>query len=105
MRLLQSGATKSFEYEWSDEYKTLQDQFNACVATFDPNNLMMLLQRHPFHVDSMLQLSEYFRATGQVETAAELLRRCLHTLEAGWHPSFKPWEYPCRLSYDVPANR
>ncbi len=64
-----------FEYEWSEEYQHTQEIFNACAAGGDPNAFMMLLESHPFHVDTMLQLSEYFRATGQLEEAADMLKR------------------------------
>jgi hypothetical protein len=49
--------------------------YNACAAFGDPNSFMMLLQQKPFHIDTMLQLFEYFRATGQQEEAAEMLQR------------------------------
>ena len=71
---------REFEFEWSDEYKATQDTFAACAASGDPNSFMMLLQQKPFHVDTMLQLFEYFRATGQQEEAAEMLQRYADTV-------------------------
>ena len=122
---LETGV-RQFQFEFSTQYYDIQAAFNECVASYDPNTINALLNRHPYHVDSMLQvskainatpptrldpphspqMSEFLRATGQTEEAAGVLRRCLYTLECAWHPLFKPWDSPpCRLPWAVIANR
>lgn len=35
--------------------------FEQSQASFDPNNIMALLQQHPYHVDSLLTMHELYR--------------------------------------------
>lgn len=69
------GSVRTFHYEFSNAYFEVQEAFKHTVATYDPNNVARLLQRHPYHVDSMLQMSEFYRSTNQLDEAAGMLRR------------------------------
>jgi len=68
----------SYRFEFSEEYRKVQESYLAMVRTHDPQNIMRILQRNPFHVDSLLQLSEVNLAMGHFEQAAELVKRALH---------------------------
>jgi hypothetical protein len=41
---------RSFKFEMSPEYLSVQEMYLAMVGTFDPQNIVDLLHRHPFHV-------------------------------------------------------
>ena len=56
----------------------MQETYLAMVGTYDPQNIVRILERHPFHVDSLLQLSEVNLSMGRFEQAAELVKRALH---------------------------
>jgi hypothetical protein len=94
-----------FEYEYSDIYEHIQVQYEVCVQSYDPNQISQLLRFHPYHVDSMIQLSEILQATGQMEQAAQLVQRALFVLESAWHPSFNVVGGFCKLPFSVKANK
>ena len=100
-----SASERVFQYVHSPEYASVQRDFDRAVDSMDINQVVRLLQWHPFHVDANLQIAEYHRSTGQLPEATEFLRRALYVLESVWHPLFRPAEAPCRVPYSVPLNR
>ena len=58
-----------------------------------------LLNEHPFHIDSMLQLSEICKMGEDSTRAAELVERTLYALEAAFHPLFNLAVGTSRLDY------
>lgn len=89
--------------EWSPEYMSLQQQYEALVAGSggDVNTLVMFLMHNPHHVESMLQLAMVFAHTGQMDRASDLIQRCLYNLESAHADGFSAG---CRLSFSVPQN-
>ncbi len=71
-----------FRFQWSDEYASLHRQYCIVQNSGDANRLVLFLSRNPFHVDGFLQLAMVFARTGQMDRAAELVRRCLFCLES-----------------------
>lgn len=53
MRREDNGA---FYIVYSEEYASLQESFEARQLTNDPEAIAQLLQAHPFHVDTLLQM-------------------------------------------------
>ena len=96
---------RNFCYAFSDGYMRLQEEYTAAVQTFDPQAVMQVFSRHPYHVDSCLQLAEVYRTTGQVEEMSRMIEQALFTLESAWHPLFKPWEYPSVCPWTKTENR
>ena len=103
--LRRAGPVRTFHYEFSAPYASAQAMFTQAVRTYDPNAIAQVLQRHPYHIDSLLQMAEFYRATTQLDASSDALRRCLFTLECAWHPMFTPWDGNCRLPHTVLANR
>ena len=60
---------------------------------------------HPYHIDTLLQLSDVCKLNENLQMAAELIARALFCLECALHPSFNIAAGNCRLSYKVPTNR
>jgi len=54
---------------WSEQYKKLQQQYFMCVETMDPDSIAELLQFHPYHLDSLLQLADVCKQSSEHETA------------------------------------
>lgn len=50
--------TDSFKMSFNATYGTAQEQYMLLVQTGAPQALQALLQRYPYHIDSLLQLSE-----------------------------------------------
>jgi tetratricopeptide (TPR) repeat protein len=94
-----------FRYVHEGVYRGVQSDYEAVVNTHNPNLLVEIVNRFPFHVDTLLRLAEFYRQTGELERAGEQIEHALFILESSWHRSFKPFDGDCRLSYSVPENR
>lgn len=81
--------TNSFTFEASSSYVAAQSSYRELVKTFDPNEIIHMIQTHPFHVDALLQLVDVFASSSQNETAQLMLRRALFTLESWCSPAFR----------------
>uniref|UniRef100_A0A8D1R0P3 Transcription factor 25 n=4 Tax=Sus scrofa TaxID=9823 RepID=A0A8D1R0P3_PIG len=106
MRLLESKKGRScFAFEHNEEYQQTQHKFLAAVESMEPNNIVVLLQTSPYHVDSLLQLSDACRFQEDQEMARDLVERALHSMECAFHPLFSLTSGTCRLDYRRPENR
>ncbi|XP_006860317.1 PREDICTED: transcription factor 25 [Chrysochloris asiatica] len=106
MRLLETkkgGSTFAFEH--SEEYQQVQHRFLMAVESMEPNNIVVLLQTTPYHVDSLLQLSDACRLQEDQEMARDLIERALYSMEYAFHPLFSLTSGTCRLDYRRPENR
>ncbi|KAK1388498.1 Transcription factor [Heracleum sosnowskyi] len=79
-----------FRYVQSSAYKQAQDAFEAAKATHDLNGIANILLYHPYHVDSLITLAEYFKFSGEHQMSADATSKCLYALECAWHPMFSP---------------
>lgn len=86
------GDATYFAYIPKHEYLGAQRQFELCVESFSPDNLVSLSQTQPFHVDTLLQLAELYLRTDNAAQAFTVLERVLFLLEVSFHPAFKPWD-------------
>ncbi|XP_032983110.1 transcription factor 25 isoform X2 [Rhinolophus ferrumequinum] len=106
MRLLQSRKGLScFAFEHNEEYQQAQLRFLSAVESMEPNNIVVLLQTSPYHVDSLLQLSDACRFQEDQEMARDLVERALYSMECAFHPLFSLTSGTCRLDYRRPENR
>lgn len=95
----------SFIFRHHTHYQSVQKQFWAAVDSLHPENVMELVRRHPYHVDSLIQLSEMCRIQEDSAMAAELIQRSLYSVEAAFHSNFSLTSGKCRLSYKYRENR
>ncbi|CAO2609557.1 Transcription factor 25 [Lemmus lemmus] len=106
MRLLESKKGLSFfAFEHNEEYQQAQHKFLVAVESMEPNNIVVLLQTSPYHVDSLLQLSDACRFQEDQEMARDLIERALYSMECAFHPLFSLTSGTCRLDYRRPENR
>lgn len=94
-----------FKYVHSQAYQQCQFRFLDAVESLNPENIMMLLNQEPFHVDTLLQVSEIFRLGDDSAMAAQLIERALFILESATHPLFNITTGCCRLMYRQQENR
>ncbi|KAJ7514065.1 hypothetical protein O6H91_23G025100 [Diphasiastrum complanatum] len=92
-------------YVYSSSYMEIQKDYEACVESHDPNTIASLLMYHPYHIDSLLSLSEVCKHVGEYQQSALLLEQCLFSLENGWHSLFNPSAGNCRLQYSYDENK
>jgi len=94
-----------FRMTQNARYQQIQQQFYACIESHDPSTLEALLQEHPYHVDSLLQLSETWKQMGELEMSIDFLERILYAFEYAFHHSFNLFQGHCRLEYAIEENR
>ncbi len=69
------------------------------------DEFQMILAKSPYHVDTLLQLSEYLMHQDQSEVGVDLLERALYACQSAFHLSFNFTSGNCRLDYRVQENR
>ncbi|CAH3171003.1 unnamed protein product, partial [Porites lobata] len=94
-----------FEFEHSPSYQEVQFLFLDAVESLNPNNISAILHTHPYHVDSLLQLSEICKMGEDFQMAAELIERALYCLERSFHTVFSLTQGYTRLDYRRAENR
>ncbi|XP_020489401.1 transcription factor 25 [Labrus bergylta] len=105
MTLLQSQDIQYFSFEHSRDYQQVQFKFLDAVESMDPNNIVSLLQLNPYHIDSLLQLSDVCRIQEDQEMARDLIERAMYSFECAFHPLFSLTSGTSRLDYLRPENR
>ncbi|KAG5269948.1 hypothetical protein AALO_G00186940 [Alosa alosa] len=106
MSLLESrNGLQYFTFEHNRDYQQVQFKFLDAVESMDPNNIVVLLQLNPYHIDSLLQLSDVCRIQEDQEMARDLIERALYSFECAFHPVFSLTSGTSRLDYLRPENR
>ncbi|XP_076358427.1 LOW QUALITY PROTEIN: nuclear localized protein 1 [Tachypleus tridentatus] len=99
------GDIQFFTFEHSKQYQTVQFQFLDAVESFNPDNIVSLLNMHPYHVDALIQFSDICKMGEDLQMAAELIERALYCMECCFHPLFNVALGNCRLDYRRAENR
>ncbi|KAJ3374330.1 Transcription factor 25 [Allomyces arbusculus] len=111
MQLLRTTETgiKEYTYVHPTRFQEIHRQFLLAVATLDPNNLMGILQLHPYHPDTLLQFSRVMEMMGDHTMARDCVARALYALErtstAAFSWSADPSKPARSLPYTVYENR
>ncbi|KAI7802918.1 transcription factor 25 isoform X1 [Triplophysa rosa] len=106
MSLVESkDGLQHFTFEHNRDYQQVQFKFFDAVESMDPNNIVVLLQLNPYHIDSLLQLSDVCHLQDDQETARDLIEKALYCFECAFHPVFSLTSGICRLDYRRPENR
>ena len=88
-------------------YQDVQSQFESCVASMDPNRLIVLLQHNPYHISTLLQVSEIAKQESDHATSGDLLERALFSFGRAVHSTFTKnlSEGKARLDFRRAENR
>ncbi|KAK1816172.1 hypothetical protein LTR12_009421 [Friedmanniomyces endolithicus] len=88
-------------------YQDVQSQFEMCVESMDPNRLVQLLQHNPYHISTLLQVSEIAKQERDHSTSGDLLERALFSFGRAVHSTFAKnlGEGKARLDFRRPENR
>ncbi|KNC83332.1 hypothetical protein SARC_04427 [Sphaeroforma arctica JP610] len=78
-----------YSFKHGKAYKEVEKVFLQAVDSLDPNNIVAILNRHPCHIDSLLQLAEVCNIQGDRQTAADLIERVLYIHESCLHSRFR----------------
>ncbi|KAG1649817.1 Transcription factor 25 [Nymphon striatum] len=101
----ESKGSQFFRFEHSKQYQNVQFQLQAAIESFNPENIAALLRVYPYHVDSLIQLSDACKMGEDLQMAAELIEGALYSLESCFHTLFNITLGTCRLDYRRPENR
>lgn len=88
-----------FTFDHNPTYQAVQLRFLAAVESLNPDQIVAILNTHPMHLDSMLQLSDICKMGEDQAMAAELVERTLYALESAFHPCFSLAAGSCHLDY------
>ena len=106
MKLVESNQnTYIFKFDHNDLYREKQRDFYRGVETLDAINIESIIHRNPYHVDALIQLSEYCKLNEDLQIAAELIERGIYFMEYVTHPLFSLTSANCRLPYKFQENR
>ncbi|KAL2243087.1 UNVERIFIED_CONTAM: Ribosome quality control complex subunit 1 [Sesamum indicum] len=85
-------------------YAQAQRAFEAAKAIHDLKGIASILLNHPYHIDSLITLADYFKFTGEHQMSADAIAKCLYAMECAWHPLFAP-SPNCQLKYIHDSNK
>ncbi|CAI2164312.1 16085_t:CDS:10 [Funneliformis geosporum] len=94
-----------FKFVHSQQYQIVQLDFLQRIATHDPNAIFSLLHENPYHIDSLLQMSDIYKMSGDHTMAGELIERALYAFEKSFHVKFNITKGTSRMDYKHFENR
>ncbi|RVX70208.1 hypothetical protein B0A52_05541 [Exophiala mesophila] len=88
-------------------YRETQMHFRMAVESMDPQRMIGLLSMYPYHIATLLQVSEIAKHQGDHSVSGDLLERALYTFGKSVHSSFPAAVRTgnARLGFSKPANR
>ncbi|PLW43277.1 hypothetical protein PCANC_17390 [Puccinia coronata f. sp. avenae] len=99
-----AGEDAWFRFEHSASFKLIQSRFLGAIMSLDPNQLVTILQRAPYHADTLLQLSEVAAHNEDQGQAVRFLNQALFVSEKTLASSFFS-SGASRLDYRQVENR
>lgn len=100
-----AGKVQWFKFEHSSNYRLLQKRFLTAVESMDSDNIVAIINEQPYHIDSLIQLSELCRMSEDHAMASELIEHAILALETAFHPSFSLTSGNSRLDFRLQVNR
>ena len=99
--------TVEYRFVHSTIYQDVQRQFEMCVESMDPQRMIQMLQFNPYHISTLLQVSEIAKQQGDHSVSGDLLERALFSFGRSVHSSFTAAlaEGKARLDFRRPENR
>ncbi|KAE8448967.1 hypothetical protein EG329_008763 [Mollisiaceae sp. DMI_Dod_QoI] len=99
--------TIEFRFVHDQQYQTLQQVFEQCVEMGDPQNLIGLLIRNPYHISLLIQVSKIAKDQGDHALSSDLLERALFSFGRAATTVFnsKLSQGKARLDFARPENR
>ncbi|KAJ5774530.1 hypothetical protein N7457_009426 [Penicillium paradoxum] len=103
---LSSGETL-YQLVHNTGYQDVQRQFDLCVESMDPQRMIGHLQYNPYHISTLLQVSEIAKHQGDHAVSADLMERALFNIGRSAHSSFtsRLKDGEARLDFMLAENR
>ncbi|KAK3048243.1 hypothetical protein LTR09_010404 [Extremus antarcticus] len=102
-----ADGTILYRYAHNTTYRDAQHQFDIAVESMDPQRLVVLLQQNPYHIATLLQVSEIAKQDRNHTVSGDLLERALFSFGRAVHSSFAKTlaAGKARLDFKRPQNR
>ncbi|KAH7094821.1 Nulp1-pending protein-like protein [Paraphoma chrysanthemicola] len=102
-----ADGTTLYKFVHNRTYQEVQQQFLVCVGSMDPERMIQLLHLNPYHISTLLQVSEIAKQQRDNATASDLLERALFTFGRSVHSTFSTnlAAGKARLDFRYPENR
>ncbi len=102
-----SSFEKLYNVMHSSAYQETQRRFRMVVESYDPQQMITLLVLCPYHIATLLQVSEIAKHQGDHSVSGDLLERALFSFGRSVHSSFPMAlrEGTARIPFDKSANR
>ncbi|CAK9319247.1 unnamed protein product [Citrullus colocynthis] len=94
-----------FRYVHPPSYVEAQKAFEAARSIHDLNGIASILLYHPYHLDSLITMVEYFKFAGDHEMSSDAVAKSLYALECAWHPMFTVFQGNCQLKIGHEMNK
>lgn len=101
----QADNATAYAFVWTETYAQAEALFENCVASGQPNTLVMLLRNYGFHSGALVQLASLSQKSGQYEQACEMMERALYFFEVCVGNTFRFDDPRVRLPYSVRENQ
>jgi hypothetical protein len=96
-----------YRFIHSTAYQDAQRQYEIAVASMDPNRLAVLMQQNPYHIATVLQISEITKHEGSHADSGDFIERALFSFGRAVNSTFahKLSQGKARLNFNRPENR
>ncbi|MCJ1244488.1 hypothetical protein MMC30_001686 [Trapelia coarctata] len=109
MEVVEKPWDMTIEYGWvhNRSYQDVQRQFYTCVNSLDPERVVQLLQYNPYHISTLLVVSDISEQQGDHTLSGELLERALFSFGRSVHSTFPASiaEGKARMDFRLSENR
>uniref|UniRef100_A0A8R7R8F2 Transcription factor 25 n=1 Tax=Triticum urartu TaxID=4572 RepID=A0A8R7R8F2_TRIUA len=99
------GSLNYFRYVYDPSVSHVQELFEAAKSANDLNAIAAILAKYPYHPDSLLTFADLFKYSGEHQSSADAVEKCLFALECAWHPLFNPLQGNYQLKYSHDLNK
>jgi Transcriptional repressor TCF25 len=98
---------RQFSIIHNNAYMDVQREFHLCVESMQAESMIRLLMLNPYHIATLLQVSEIAKHQGDHSVSGDLLERALFSIGRSVHSTFPAAlrEGMARLSFNDPKNR
>ncbi|OAP54284.1 hypothetical protein AYL99_11385 [Fonsecaea erecta] len=108
MELVKPDASeKQYNIMHNNTYRETQLHFRMAVESMDPQRMVGLLSMYPYHIATLLQVSEIAKHQGDHAVSGDLVERALFSFGKSVHSSFPASlrNGVARVPFNKPANR
>ncbi|KAJ9602049.1 Endocytosis and vacuole integrity protein [Cladophialophora chaetospira] len=102
-----ASSEKQYNIMHNNTYRETQAHFRAAVELMDPQRMIGLLSMYPYHIATLLQVSEIAKHQGDHAVSGDLVERALFSFGKSVHSTFPAAlrSGVARVPFNKPANR